>query len=246
MLVSGSIMDRNLTVILRSCDRVDSASTPSRFRDFGSKSDVMKKCLTSLKKSIEYFELRGNKCKLIIVDDNSSKSMKYFLSSLNPFSLINLDDSGNGPSFVKCVSLACEEDGLVFLLEDDYLLKEECLLSMVDSYYLLSNALQQEVCFHPSDYPDRYKDIRPSIILLGSDRHYRTIQFTTCTFMYHASVFRYFKEDLDSFYSYGKDPTVSENTSVNKVYTKYPCFSPIPSLAEHYHYKDTLSPFFKE
>jgi hypothetical protein len=49
---------------------------------------------------------------------------------------------------------------------------------------------------------------------------------------------------LARFRDYGKDPAVNEETTVNLIYKEVLCFSPIPSLAEHYQYNETLSPFF--
>ena len=232
----------DLTVILRTCDRVNTFSG-SKPRDFGSKGEVMRKCISSLRQSIEYFESKGKRCKLVIVDDNSSEGMVSFLKSLNPDVLTSPSQSGNGFSFKECVSLACVEDGLVFLEEDDYLLKKECLLSMVETYHKIKKEFNIEPCLHPTDYPDRYVRIYPSIILLGSDRHYRSIKHTTCTFMYHSSVFNQHREDLERFVDYGKVPGINEDNTINKVYNDFTCFSPIPSLAEHYQYKETISPF---
>ena len=234
-----------LCVILRTCDRVN-AFSGGRKRDFGSKFDVMKTCITSLRKSIDFFESKGNKCVFIIVDDHSSEEMLSFLKSSKPNELINLPESGNGHSFVKCVDLAKNMEGLVFLVEDDYLLREECLLSMVESYHKIKKDFGIELCIHPTDYPDRYKSVYPSLIVLGSDRHYRTIKHTTCTFMYPSFMFNEFEEQLKIFFDYGKKPGITEDNSINLVYNKYYCFSPIPSLAEHYQYKETLSPYYEK
>ncbi|MEY4573286.1 MAG: hypothetical protein RLZ10_2570 [Bacteroidota bacterium] len=235
---------RKLSIILRTCDRV-AAFSGGRPRDFGSKFDVMTKCLMSLKKSIDYFKSKGNEVSFTVVDDHSSDKMVEFIEILFPNSILKLKETGNGVSFGKCVDIAKNLDGLVLLIEDDYLLKEECILSMVESYYKIKSDLQTELCMHPTDYPDRYKTFYPSLLVLGSDRHFRTIRHTTCTFMYDASIFKEFEKELKVFCDYGVKLGVCEDNSVNLVYKKYPCFSPIPSLAEHYQYFDTLSPFFE-
>ena len=234
---------KQLTVILRTCDRVQ-AFSGGKPRDFGTKEEVIRKCTKSIKDSIDYFTKKGGACKFIIIDDHSSVSTLQFLKSLSPDVIINLYSSGNGASFGKCVDLAKEMHGLVFLVEDDYLLKENCICSMVDSYYKIKEQLRIEPCFYPSDYPDRYKKIYPSYIVLGSDTHYRSIKHTTCTFMYDSSVFREFEKELKVFCDYGRIPSITEDNSINLVYDKYTCFSPIPSLGEHYQYKETLSPFY--
>lgn len=236
---------RHINVILRTCDRVQ-AFSGNRLRDFGSKIEVMKKCTTSLRNSINNFINSGGSCNFIVVDDHSSVEMVDYLKSLNPDLFICLDGTGNGESFGKCVDLAKECRGLVLLIEDDYLLKLEAIQSMVDSHLKIKNELGIEPCIYPSDYPDRYKKLEPSYITLGIDRHYRSITSTTCTFMYDASIFKEFEKQLKVFCDYGKKPGITEANSVNLVYNKYICFSPIPSLAEHYQYFDTLSPFYKE
>lgn len=234
-----------LSVILRTCDRVN-AFSGSRPRDFGTKKEVMLKCIKSLKDSIDYFESFGNKCVVTIVDDHSSQEMVQFLKSTLRGSFIGLKGSGNGESFGKCVDLAKNMQGLVFLIEDDYLLKKECLLSMVSTYYKLKKELGISVCLYPSDYPDRYRGtIHPSYVLLGDDRHYRSIKHTTCTFMYESNIFSEFEQQLKIFCDYGKVPGITEDNSINLVYNKYLCISPIPSLAEHYQYQETLSPFYR-
>lgn len=233
----------NLSVILRTCDKVSTFSG-GKPRDFGNKKEVIQKCCKSIQQSIDYFVSSGGQVNFVIVDDHSSEETLQFLKTLTPNVLINLHQSGNGESFGKCLDLAVKMDGLVFFVEDDYLLKKECIKSMVESYYKIKKELSLEPCIHPTDYPDRYKTIYPSYIVLGSDRHYRSIKHTTCTFMYDASVFREFEKELRVFCQYGKVFGVGEDNSINLVYNKYVCFSPIPSLAEHYQYKETLSPFF--
>jgi hypothetical protein len=234
---------KELSLIIRTCDQV-TAFSGGRPRDFGSKSEIMKKCLTSVRNSVNRFIESGNEISLTIVDDHSSEEMTRLIDTIFPGKILKLKNSGNGASFGKCVDIAKQMDGLVFLLEDDYLLKEECIESLVNSYHKIKSELNIEPCFHPSDYPDRYKLLYPSLIALGSDRHYRTIKHTTCTFMYDASIFREFENELKVFCDYGLKPGITEDNSINLVYNKYYCFSPIPSLAEHYQYTETLSPFF--
>lgn len=235
----------NLTLILRTCDKVN-AFSGLRPRDFGSKLEVMKKCITSIADSLRYFKDSGGSYTTIVVDDHSSIETKTFIKeTLEPI-LVELETPGNGSSFVKCVDLATELNGLVFLVEDDYLLKSECIKSMVDTYSKLKAQINTEVCIHPTDYPDRYTNPYPSYIMLGSDRHYRTINHTTCTFMYHSTVFRRCRQYLYKFAHYGSNPTITEDNTINLVYQQFPCFSPIPSLAEHYQYRETLSPFYKD
>lgn len=235
-----------LAVILRTCDKVEAFSGTKK-RDFGSKSTVMRKCIQSLANTIAHFRGNGGFVEVYVVDDHSSEEMKQYILDLLAPLMIEMELTGNGPSFGKCVDLAagCKSD-LVLLAEDDYLWREEALLSMVKTYEKVTSQHCKEVCIHPSDYPDRYNQLDPVFLVLGHDRHYRSITKTTCTFMYHSRVFKDMKDTLKIFCGYGIIPGITEDNSINLVYEKYPCISPIPSLAEHYQYKETLSPFFKE
>jgi glycosyltransferase involved in cell wall biosynthesis len=235
----------NLTVILRTCDRLNTVSGANRLRDFGTKSQVLQKCCKSIKDSIDHFISNGGTCRFIIVDDHSSEDTLQFLKSLNPTTLINLEKYGNGSSFGYCIDLAKNEEGLVFLVEDDYLLKTECIFNMVSTYTKLTNSLNLELCIFPTDYPNKYNNLYLSYVVLGSDRHYRTVKETTCTFMYKSHIFKEFENELKK-YSYDGCNVIIEANSVNLVYQKYICFSPIPSMAEHYQYFGDLSPFYKQ
>jgi len=232
-----------LNLILRTCDRVHAFSSNKK-RDFGEKADVMRKCMTSIRESINFFTGRGGEVQVDIVDDNSSNEMVSFINQTLPYNFVKLQNRGNGNSFKQCIELAKTKNGLVFLVEDDYLMLPECIHSMVTSYNKIKNDINQEICMYPSDYPDRYKDVYRSYILLGTDRHYRQIKQTTCTFMCSSSVILEFEPQLANFYNYGIIPGICEENSINLMYHKYMCFSPIPSLAEHYQHIETLSPFY--
>ena len=234
----------HVNLIIRTCDRVHAFSSTKK-RDFGEKSEVIQKCLNSVKLSIDYFVERGGSVSVDIVDDHSSFDTINFIKEKFPYNFINLLNGGNGNSFKKCIELAKIKKGLIFLLEDDYLMRLECITSLVESYSKIKKDIKQEICLFPSDYPDRYMNVYKSYILLGSDRHYRQIKHTTCTFMCDASIILEFENEISRFYNYGIDPKVNEDTSINLIYQKYMCFSPIPSLAEHFQHKETLSPFFK-
>jgi len=234
-----------LNVILRTCDRVEIDSHWNfRPRDFGAKKDVIRTCVASLKKSIDYFEAtRHEKAGFIVIDDSSSDGTVGFLKSLAPDELLGQEVPGNGPSFAACLERAASLDGLIFFVEDDYLLRESCLYEMVSLYEQFAKN-RQPICVYPSDYPDRYRDPEPCRVVLGERRHWRSILHTTCTFMLDRATLVKYRAHLERFRNYRTNATVNEETTINLIYKEVPCFSPIPSLAEHYQYRETLSPFF--
>jgi glycosyltransferase involved in cell wall biosynthesis len=234
-----------LNVILRTCDRVEVASPlNSRSRDFGPKKEVILKCADSVKKSIDYFENSTHgSVNFIILDDASSEQTIDFLKSLKPAELIHQKTPGNGASFAACLDKAMSLEGLMLFVEDDYLLEDTCLYEMVSLYEQFEKN-NQTICVYPSDYPDRYRNPEPCFVVLGERRHWRTVVHTTCTFMLDKVTLTKYYAQLAGFKDYGKDPAVNEETTVNLIYKEVLCFSPIPSLAEHYQYNETLSPFF--
>lgn len=234
-----------VNVMLRTCDRVEVASPlNSRPRDFGSKKEVMRICAASVKKSIDYFEDTAHEnVNFIILDDFSSDETIDFLKSLKPGEFIHQETPGNGASFAACIDKAMSLEGLMLFIEDDYLLEESCLYEMVALYEQFEKN-NQVICVYPSDYPDRYRNPEPCFVVLGERRHWRTVMHTTCTFMMDRATLATYYAQLAGFKDYGKDPAVHEETTVNLIYKDVLCFSPIPSLAEHYQYNETLSPFF--
>jgi glycosyltransferase involved in cell wall biosynthesis len=233
-----------LNVILRTCDSVEVASPlNSRSRDFGTKKEVIRICADSVRKSIDYFENTTHEnVNFIILDDFSSEETIDFLKLLKPGELIHQETPGNGASFAACIDKARSLEGLMLFIEDDYLLEESCLYEMVALYEQFEKN-NQVICVYPSDYPDRYRNPEPCFVVLGERRHWRTVVHTTCTFMLDKATLTTYYAQLAGFRDYGKDPALNEETSVNLIYKEVLCFSPIPSLAEHYQYNETLSPF---
>lgn len=236
-----------LNIIYRVCDNVVAFSSNNRPRDFGTKKEVIKKCFKSLNDSLKYY---GEKCNLIVVADHISKEIEEYIKSFNIIDdYIELSESGNGVSFVTCLEEGLKYKGLIFFLEDDYLLEENCIFEMMKFHEICMNNrkfIQKHICMYPCDYPDRYKNHQLCNVLLGHSVHWRTIKHTTCTFLIDDVILKEQLDNLKRFQHYGKIPGITEDNTINLMYEKYFCFSPIPSLGEHLQYLDTLSPFSKQ
>jgi len=241
----------NATIILRTCDKVEVFNGGNKKnRDFGTKKEVMELCAKSLKRSIDFFKSDSAikmDLSVIVIDDNSSEEMISFLKeTLDPSEFISLNQNGgNGASFKACLDKAITCTGPVFFLEDDYLISKECIDEMLALYVEHYVTRGVKAFYHPVDYPDRYANCYASFVITSKNRHWRTVQHTTCTFMGDASMIKEFYSTLSQFEFYGKSPSVNEDTTINLMYRKYPCFSPIRSLAEHLQFKETLSPYFR-
>lgn len=244
----------DLTIILRTCDKVEKFSTHNGLpRIFGHKSDIIKRCYTSLSNSIDYAIDKNIKLDFIIIDDKSSKDIKHHLvyngplKFSSPLLLYNVNGNGNGDSLRTCYQYAKDncEDQLIFFIEDDYLFEESAIYECYKMALDAPNVFNKDVCIHPVDYPDRYTNLYPSWIVLGEKRHWRTIQHTTGTFLINHKILIDQWDKYWAFAKIGKEPGVTEDTTINAVYKTYPCLSPIPTLAEHYQEEFTLSPFSK-
>ena len=247
----------NYNIIYRSCDRVNAYSGGGRVRPYGSKLEVISKCFRSLAASIWHYNHQElseeNPLSLYIVDDHSSDELlKMFDEVSNTFGfeyeMIPMEETGNGNSLKACYDYAYQNlDGFLFFIEDDYLMVESTIDECFEAFLRFKVSANNDVVIHPVDYPDRYDGkftpIYPAFVLLGRDRHWRTVAHTTCTFGISKEVLVEHWDKYEAITKYGIDPTITEANTINLVYEKHPCFSPIPSLAHHYQFEDTLSPF---
>lgn len=240
---------KDLVIIYRTCDKVDAVSGMPRMFP---KKEVIKRCAKSLIRNIDYY-IHNNKDAqmdiwLYTIDDHSSDETKTFLENeINEGQdFISLDTTGNGESLKACYSLAdsMDDDVLLFFLEDDYLLEDHCLDEMLFLHTTIGGKPgKPDIVTHPVDYIDRYKKYDDSMILLGKSQHWRTIKYTTGTFMMPKNVFTAHRANYDKFTQYGTVPGVNEDNSINLTYRKVPCFSPMPSLGHHLQYENTVSPY---
>lgn len=103
---------------------------------------------------------------------------------------------------------------------------------MLDFYADFEN----DCIIHPTDYIDRYtRDLpKPSLIYLGRKRHWRTIDKTTVTFLISRRILLKYWDIYMKLVDFNKKNISGENQTINLIYKKEKCFSPIPSLAAHF------------
>ena len=71
---------------------------------------------------------------------------------------------------------------LVYFVEDDYLHQQEAITEMIFAYERIASQTNRELILCSTDYPYLYTKIEPSSIFLGSNRHWRRVDETLCTF----------------------------------------------------------------
>jgi len=131
---------------------------------------------------------------------------------------------------------------LLYFVEDDYLHYPEALDMMLRSFERLRHLTPDgQVALSPYDCPDRYlRGVYPTTLEFAAGRYWRTTRHTTGTFMVTRQTFAKYASHYHDYCRYGMDPMVNEDTTINCVYRTVPCFSPVPTLAVHLQYEDTI------
>tara|TARA_A100001011_G_scaffold221831_1_gene229769 strand:+ start:1415 stop:2410 length:996 start_codon:yes stop_codon:yes gene_type:complete len=211
------------------------------------------RALNSLIKSVKFSKNKypNIKFKTIIVDDKSkeenlSKIKKLIDTSGLDMSITTIDHEkyenvikqqknhqtfSNLASLMKSFELAKKiGEDLIFFVEDDYLHFEPMMEEMIASYERISSQVNKDIFMCPADYPYLYMNNEKTNILIGSKRHWRTINQTLCTFMTTKNLMdKYF----DNFYKTCLDRNDPFEKYINEIYTKEVCISPLKSLSLH-------------
>ena len=209
--------------------------------------------LNSLIKSINFSKKKypNINFKTIIVEDNSKKvniSKINDLIAKNNFDIdiINLNHANhnsiikkqkseqtfsNLSSLLKCYEVAKEQsEDLVFFVEDDYLHFEPMMEEMIASYERIASQLKKELFICPADYPYLYMDNKKTNILIGSKRHWRTVDRSLCTFMTSKIMIDKY---WNNFYNTCLDRNDPFEKYLNEIYKMEFCISPLKSLSVH-------------
>tara|TARA_B100000965_G_scaffold191232_1_gene159632 strand:+ start:53 stop:1042 length:990 start_codon:yes stop_codon:yes gene_type:complete len=217
-----------------------------------SKIEYALRSLNSLIKSIKYLEntKKNIKINLKIVDNGSAKTNLDKIKNLlvkfnykadiiihnnNEYEKIikkqkNIDTFSNLSSLLKCFELGKKADDIVFFVEDDYLHFETTLEEMISSYERISSQINRDMFVCSADYPFLYMDNIKTNILIGNNRHWRTINKSLCTFMTSKSLIDKY---WNNFYKNCLDRHDPFEKYLNEIYEKEICISPIKSLSIH-------------
>ena len=245
------ILNAHLTIILRTCSKRNFHQT-GRFVA-AAKKEITLRSLNSLLEAARHARelLPPEALRIVIVDDHSDPEIQASIQALltrsgiaNDFILV--EGSGNGASLRTTYEFArWNAPDLIYFVEDDYLHSRESLSEMLGSFHILKSKMRQDCVLLPYDCPDRYLDghVYPSILLLGEGCHWRSVQHSTGTFLITRDVFMNHWEIFQRFTLLDRIPNCYEADTINKIYEKVPCFSPIPSLALHLGESGSEAPF---
>ena len=189
------------------------------------------------------------KIKTIIVDDQSKKDnldkIRKLIQDQN-IEIISLDHEkyksiikkqekketfSNLASLLQSFEIGKNQsDDLIFFIEDDYIHSETMLDEMITSYERIASQVKKDIIMCPADYPYLYMNNEKTNILIGSNRHWRTINKTLCTFMLSKNLLNKYWEN---FYKTCLDRHDPFEKYINEIYENEVCISPIKSLSLH-------------
>ena len=189
------------------------------------------------------------KIKTIIVDDQSKKvnldRIRKLIQDQN-IEIISLDHEkyksiikkqkttetfSNLASLLQSFEIGKNQgDDLIFFIEDDYIHSKTMIDEMITSYERVASQVKKDIIMCPADYPYHYMNNEKTNILIGSKRHWRTINKTLCTFMLSKNLLNKYWEN---FYKTCLDRHEPFEKYINEIYKNEVCISPIKSLSLH-------------
>ena len=173
--------------------------------------DRIKKLINE--ENVEIVSLNHEKYKTLIKKQKSIETFSNLASLMNSFEI------GKNQS-----------EDLIFFVEDDYLHFEPMLEEMVSTYERLSSQIKKDIFICPSDYPYLYMSNEKTNIIIGTKRHWRTINNTLCTFLTSKFLLNKYWANFEKTCLNRNDPF---EKYINDIYKEEICISPLKSLSLH-------------
>ena len=250
---------KSLTVIFRSCTSVNMLTQNKKRLFDKEKSEYTFRSLNSIITSLQNAKISVPEIKfdLVVIDHNSKESdlskiknqlkksniknevislnIKEFKDKINQVNEKNekvtenqISNMANIHKSLITAKNQCED--LVYFAEDDYLHHKNAIKEMIFTYERISSQTNKELILCPADYPYLYTKVENTYIFLGSNRHWRKIDETLCTFLTSTIILNKYWEKIVSMCQFEHYPF---ERPLHEIYQSEYCLSPIPSLAIH-------------
>ena len=248
-----------LTVVFRSCTNVHMLTQNKKRLFDKEKSEYTFRSLNSIIASLKQAKISFSNIEfdIIVIDHNSKKedleqiekqltksNFKHSIISLNINEFINninninaknekvtknqMSNMSNIHKSLLTAKKRCKD--LIYFVEDDYLHTQNTFSEIILTYERISSQINKELILCPADYPYLYTKVDSTNIFLGSNRHWRKIDETLCTFLTSKKILEKYWEKLISMCQYEHYPF---EQPLHDIYKSELCLSPIPSLAVH-------------
>lgn len=217
--------------------------------------ELVSRCMRSVIRSINYAveKKTGGTINLVVFDDHSDERfIKSFedicRNSKCRWEIRTTHEYGQGESLLEQFEFARGSNGLFYFCEDDYLHEVSAVAEMVVFYEQIFRTCRTHLVIHPQEHEFLYsRTIYPSYLLLGENRHWRTISHATHVLFTHSKIvsdhWQYF-ENTRFVGDKKKRRLGSEAKTTDLLFNHIPGFAPIPSLAAHMQTESCLPPFF--
>ena len=248
-----------LTVIFRSCTNVNMLTQNKRRLFDKDKSEYTFRSLNSIIISLNQAKKSFPKIKfnIIVIDHNSKKedleqiekqlNKSSFENSIIPLDVnefssnikkvnaknekVTENQISNMSNIYKSLLIAKNQcNDLVYFVEDDYLHNKDAINEMIFTYERISSQINRELILCPTDYPYLYAKIEPTNIFLGSNKHWRRVEETLCTFFTSKIILQKYWDKFISMCQFEHYPF---EQPLHDIYKSEYCLSPVPSLAIH-------------
>jgi len=248
-----------LTIIFRSCTNVNMLTQNKKRLFDKEKSEYTFRSLNSIIQSLNQAKNSFSDIEfdIIVIDHNSKKedseqikqqltksNFKHSIISLNINEFINninnvnaknekvtANQMSNMSNIHKSLLIAKKQcKDLIYFVEDDYLHNETTFSEIILTYERIASQINKELILCPADYPYLYTKVDSTKVFLGSNRHWRKIDETLCTFLTSKRIIEKYWEKLISMCQYEHYPF---EQPLHDIYKSEMCLSPIPSLAIH-------------
>lgn len=217
--------------------------------------ELVFRCINSLINSINHAQKNNNgtEIKLIIFDDHSDEEHQKVIENIceksgAAWEIRTTQSAGQGNSLYEQFQFARTRNGLCYFCEDDYLHEESAVSEMLRFYKQVFLKCNTHLVIHPQEHEFLFtRYVYPSYILLGENRHWRTISHATHTMFTHSCLvskyWQYFENTR--FVGDKKNRRLGvESRTTNHLFEHVPGFAPVPALAAHMQVQDSLPPFF--
>lgn len=237
----------NIHYALQTCDIASNQSQKRYCSD--SKTEIVKKCVTSFFQSVQYAANQRPESNHIIqiFDDRSTQELRDYLQYLiykHPDITANITyiENGGVMNSIRACWEWLEQNGtdIVYQVQDDYLYEESAIFEMVNMFFQIANDIGEQAILMPYNDPYlwyhtyKYK-VTPRVMVLGQGRYWIQSYDTSCSFM--TSKFQFSKHwDLyEKFLNTSPNQYTLESGSINQIMVKKGVLGlmPINSLALH-------------
>jgi len=250
---TGSDLDK-FVIFLRTCVR-QNRNIDTRPRVTGSDmAENMTRCVRSLVHSVNHAcdHIKDADIEVIILDDRSDDEIQAKIKALVSelkclWSFHQTAETGQGNSLYEQFARAKEMNAIAYFCEDDYLHEEEAILTAWNFYKDMAERLESHLMIYPQEHRVMYVDHYPSYLIAGPDRHWRTMQNATHTFITHSWIVRDYWQHFENTKFVGvkkQRKKGSEAKTTNRLFKHIPGFSPLKPLAVHLQFEDTLPPLY--